>query len=406
MWTAARLDPARQAGDDRAALETLADREPTRLQALDPILLLLRDRETCGEGLPAVVGEVRRAALMDADAISTTWRGWNVRTGAPEAVRCPKPAVLRDPVWGRRLERGAALAARIPGLAPLAWRPHGEWPHVHASLPGVPLDDLLPAEDPPDAVQLVRWSLLALDHLGALHERGLVHGSLGARHLLVAPSDLVLAWFDPVTEAPGTPAGDLAGLARALAALDPESAHPLVQAVAPWIEAPPASVPDALGLVRAALSETLLAERHRLAARARRGARDGRTARLHRAATYLARALPPPVGRCCLSAASDGSLVVVESDGRVVRGGAAAGVPPRGLPVVHAPDRGLDAPLARRLLRAWARRDEGDPALRARAQAAWGGDDATGEALARWLSARSRLRRAVLLLDHRLATGP
>lgn len=378
-------------------MEAWAEQDPASHQALDATLLLLRDRETCAEGLPAVVGEVRRSTLMDADAVSTTWRGWNVRTGAPEAVRCLRPAHRRDPVWGRRLERGVALAGRIPGLAPLAWCPHGEWPHVHASLPGVSLEDLLPAEDPPEGIQVARWVLLALERLGALHDRGLVHGSLAARHLLLQRTGLALAWFDPVAEVPGAPSDDLAALGRIVAALD--AAHPVIQAVSPWAEAPPASVADAWRLVRGALAECLITERHRLAARARRGARGDRAARLRLAATRLARALPPPSGRCCLHAGPDGHLVLVESDGHSVRGGPAAGVPPGDLAVVYHPDQGLDAPHARLLLRAWARRDQGDPDLRARAQGEWKADDAVGEALARWLSARSRLRQAVLLLD-------
>lgn len=386
----------------RAAVEALAARDPARLSALDPALLHLRALETAGEGLPDVIGDVRRARLLDADPISTTWEGWNQRTGDREAVRCLRPHFRRDPVWHRRLERGVQAVATVPGLAPLRWRAHDDWPHVHLSLPGTPLADLLPVEDPPDTPSLVRWAAHGLARLEALHRRGRVHGNLGPRHLLLRPDGLVLAWFDPIREHPGDPVEDIAALARCFLAMDPTQGHPLLQLVAPWASAPPASAEDALRILRRHLADHLLEGRHRLVLRARRHDRQSRGARLLHAVTGLAQALPPPEGRACLRAGHDGTLALVESDGRRILGGFAAGVPPRGLTPLYTPERGLDAPLTRSLLRAWARREDGDPDRQARVQADWGGSDRVAGVLARWLTASSRLRTARMLLEHRV----
>lgn len=393
------LLPPSEAAQARARLEHVVDQDPRQLQALDGLLLALHDLETSEDGLPAVVGGIRRVALLEADPISTSWLGTCPRTGTAAVVRCLRPASLRDPVWHRRLERGARLTRVVGGLVPLDWHGDDPWPHVRALLPGTLLEWLLPAEDPPDPAWLVRLVGRALATLDALHTRGIHHGGLTARHVILQPPSIRLLWMDPVRDPSPPSREDVRAVSRLALASDPTGTHPMTDLVTPWLEAPPDHPRDALLLLREAMAHWLTAERHRLLLQSRtRGRRSG-SRRLHAACVRLGRTLPPPTGRCCFEAGADGTFVLVESDGRSVHGGRSARLPPPGLPLVWSPDRGLDAPAARQVLRAWAGRAADRMAEREAAQRAWGGSEAWGEAIVRWLTAQSRLRTARLLLE-------
>ncbi len=386
----------------RAALESLCAQQPERLQQLDPILLKLRDLETLDEGLPRILGSVRRVGLLACDPITVSWWGWNATSGAREAVRCLRPRWRKDPVWHRRLQRGVRIASALRGLAPLRWRPHDAWPHVHCGLPGVPLADLLPAQDPPDATDLTWWAALALQQLAQLHRAGLTHGSIDGQHLLLQPGGLALVWLDVLRSVPSSTQADVSDLARCLGALDHKQQHPLTQLMAPWGENPPATATDGLALLRRVLADLLMEERHRIVLRVRFRGRQQRRAHLLRTTRALSRALPPPSGHCCLRAALDGSLFLLKSDGCGVWCGTAAGLPAQHMLSLYTPKLGLKAQSARIMLRAWARREDGDEERRARVQRQLGGSDALAAALTRWLSAQSRLRVLMLLLERGL----
>jgi hypothetical protein len=387
--------------EQRVALEALGEREPAWLQVIDPHLLHLRETETAADELPAVVGGLQRAHLLSYDRVSTTWLGWR-DDGQRGAVRCLRPRWRRDAVIHRRIEQGVRLAANIRGLAPMAFRPHDGWPHVAYRIPGLPIAELLPCEDPPDPLGLGRWLGTALETLVGMHRRGLSLGAQGTGQIILAPHRAFLLWLDPIGAPCPTPRDDLIQLATGLLALDPEGLHPTTQLLQPWSLSPPASAEEASALLRRALADHLVAARHRLVLRSRSADRGERVARLVRAARHLQDLCPPPAGRCCLRAGHDRVLYLVESDGRSVRGGAAAGVPPFGLMPLFTPGKGLDAAATRTLLRAWSQRAQGDVELRLSAQQRWEGSDRVGAALTRWLSAASRLRRAQLLLAYAL----
>jgi hypothetical protein len=387
--------------DQRAALEALAAAQPERIGELDPHLLHLRELETAGEGLPRTIDGVRRDRLVAYDPFTTTWTGWR-EDGGRGAVRCLRPRWRRDPVVHRRIELGLRRAATLRGLAPMSFHPHGDWPHVAYRLPGLPLAELLPAEDPPDPVAFGRWLGLGLETLQALHERGLRAGDTGPLNILLAERRAYLLWLDPVGPGERGVASDIRGYVGSLLRLMPLEGHPLTQLAMPWATDPPASAEEASSLLRRALADHLVAARHALAMRGRSAGRGERAVQLYAIARQLLRVTPPPVGRCCLRAGHDRVLHLVESDGQSVRGGAAAGVPPFGLMPLFTPNKGLDAPATRAMLRAWARREDGDLELRASAQERWEGSEEAGQALVRWLSAASRLRREQLMLAVRL----
>ncbi len=391
----------RPPSEQRAAVEALADGHPERLQALDPPLLWLRAVERAEEGLPRVVEGLRRDRLMAHDAWTSTWHGWWEDSGEQGAVRCLRPEWQRDPILLRRIERGIRAATGLRGLAPMRFQAHGGCPHVAYRLAGVPLASLLPAEDPPDLQLLIRWLGTGLETLQAMQRRGLAMRTLGSQQILLSDQRATLVWLDPLA-GEACPRADISQLAACLLMLDPGALHPLTQLMEPWATEPPASAEEASSLLRRALADHLAASRHRLAMRGRSADRGARAARLYTAARALQEALPPPDGRCVLRAGYDRVLYLVQSEGGIVRGGAAAGVPPHGLLPLYSPRRGLDAPAARAMLRAWALREDGDAELRAATQERWGGSDELGASLTRWLTIASQLRRAQLTLSYRL----
>ena len=109
---------------------------------------------------------------------------------------------------------------------------------------------------------------------------------------------------------------------------------------------------------------------------------------------------PPPRGRFCLRADANGVLVLVESDGSCVRGGAAAELEAQFLPVLWRRDGDLDVQASRAVLRAWARRGDGDSARRAAASSALGTGEAGAAAIVRWLTGQARLRALRLVLGN------
>ena len=359
----------------------------------DAALLALRDLEQACAGLPPVIDGARRGRLLAADPLATTWEAWRLDDGARLLLRCLHPRWLSDPVLRRRFgaasARGAAVQARLDGA----------WPHLRSACPGAPVLDRLPIEDPPSTLVLARLLGAGLEGLAALHGRGRVHGGPLAAFLVDGPGGARLHWMDGLAPGRG-PGDDLRGLAAVIAALDPEATDPVGQLAGSWLAAPPPLATDGLRLLREALAGDLLAHRHHLAMVGRRLDRRDRATRLAELARGLDRALPPPRATACLHASPDGLLVLVHSDGHAVHGGTAALPGTSELPRVWNPREGLDAQAARVLQRAWATRDAGDPAARARAQQALGGTDADAARLVRWLSAKAALRRGRLLLEH------
>ena len=379
-------DPSGRA-DARAAAEAGGD---------DAALLRWRELELADAELPPVLDGARRTRLLCADALATTWEGWDLASGRRLLLRCVRPRWRRDAVMLRRLARAQRA------LDPPHWLPDGDWPHLRAEAPGALILDRLPAEDPPDTGFLARVLAGGLRGLDQLHGAGITHGGPLLAHLCepAAPhAPATLLWLGAFG-AEGGPARDLADLGAAVAALDPDGDDPVGQLAATWATEPPPSADDGLALLQRTLSAALTDRRHRLSVAARHARRRQAAGRLLRAVTALAEALPPPPGRFCLRAESDGPVDLALSADGVIRGGAALRPPEGPLPVIYSPAAGLDAQAARHLMRAWARRQSGDEALRQRVQAWLGGTDDGAAALVRWMSGMARLRAARLLLDH------
>ena len=333
---------------------------------------------------------MRRVRLLATDAISTTWEGWNLDGGERVFLRCLRPRWKADPVMTRRMSRDAT--------GNVSWHPDGDWPHLRSVAHGGLLIDRFPIEDVPSAAQLARTLGYGLRALAELHARGETHpGPLAAfmverDHRLQIP---YLGRFD----SDQTPSDNLRDLAETIYALDPVGSSPVAQLAEEWMVDPPPTAADGVRLLTQCLGGALLAERHRLSVAGRSTARMDRSTRLARAIRRLASLTTPPPGKFCLKAGQDGVLVIAESDGEVVRGGAAADVSEgRFLPIIYTQAQGLDAQSARFLMRSWAMRASGDVEVQAAHNTDLGTTTEAASQLVRWLSAMARVRSASLIL--------
>ena len=358
----------------------------------DAELLELRELELAHSVLPPVIDGVRRSRLLHADAIATTWEGWSMTGGQRVFMRCIRPRWKTDPVMLRRMGKGA-------DGTDTSWHGEGDWPHVRAVANGTLLTDRFPVEDAPSTTKMARLLGQSLRAMAKLHDGGHTHGG-PLRHFLVETSkDVKLVWMD-FFDSKATIQDDLKHLAETIVALDPARRDPVAQLAEEWLETPPPSARDGIHLLERCLGGILLSERHRLSIAGRTANKMDRSFRLASAIRKLAESVPPPTGKVCLKAGHDGVLVIAESDGKIVRGGATADpIDVRFLPIIYTPSQGLDAQSARFLLRSWALRSQGDEQGRASTQATLEANDASAEHLVRWMSAMARLRAARMLLE-------
>lgn len=356
----------------------------------DAKLLRMRDLELAHLALPPVIDGARRSRLLATDAISTTWEAWSLTGGERLFLRCIRPRWTADPVILRRMTRGASGDA--------SWHPSGDWPHLRLVANGALLADRFPVEDVASTERLARTLGEGLAALSELHERGQVHGGPLAPFFIESTRPLRLAHLDAF-DVTATTADDLRDLARLIVAMDPLNCDPVAMLAEEWMESPPPTAADGIRLLNRCLGGVLLAERHRLSIAARSAHRLDRKTRLARAVRKMTQIVPPPEGKVCIKAGSDGSLVIVESEDGVIRGGAVADAESsRFLPIIYSDSQGLDAQSARFLLRSWALRKQGDETLRAEIQTSLNARDIQAERLVRWMSAMARLRASRLIL--------
>lgn len=390
----------------RRQIESAAEADPQRLQELDAALWLTREQEQAEEGVPVLLGKLKRTRLIESDRISTTWDAWETATGLRHAVRVLRPHLRKDPVWRRRLQRGAEIARNLAGILPIQSQADSDWPRLFLALPGSRLADLLPAEDLPDPLEMARFLVGGLKGLEGLQAAGLIHGNIHPNNLVNGPDCAKLLWLDPFLAAQGSLKQDLSALGAAVAQLDPHCVDPIGALAHSWATTPPPSLEMAKTVLMRTLASLLANNRHHMRMRSRHlSARQGE-ARLLRAVRRLGLALSPPIATVCLRAGQDGVLVVAQSDGQQVKGGGLAALPIRHLPIIWTAERGLDASASRMLLRSFATRRTGDESRRDSVQQELGATDEQADHLCRWLSAQARLRSAAKLLQLSRKTQP
>lgn len=319
------------------------------------------DMEGVADGVPARVGPYRRTHLLAWDRDASTWEAWDTVSGHRLHL------VIGQ--WSPPHREGVLPWTQV---APTAWVS----PPLELSLA-----DLLPdvGEDPLLCAQVLVAAVRSLpDPFGVL-----------------GPSCIVRsggAWA-----VSGYPGGEqdegVAGIGR-LAALFGHHG----EALAELEETPQLSVETVEHLLRTELADRLVAHVHRLRRRPVVEARRRRLAGVRRLADRLARAVRPPVGKGCLSAAPDGSVAMLEGDGEVLRGGIrASAAATADLPVVWQAGE-LDGHAVRPLLRLWSARRPADEERRAAVHAQIAGDDQFVEAALAFLRLGAHLRVDRMLL--------
>jgi hypothetical protein len=378
--------------------QLLRAREDAEQGRQDLELLRLRELERADSDLPLVIDGAHRSKLVCGDPISTTWTAWRPETGERLLLRCLHPRWRGDPVMQRQLQRdlnmgeSASLYCAEPRLG-------GAWPHNRLHLGGPRLSELLPLDpnDQGDPLLLAQVLAGGIAALIPLHQQGLTHGPDVVSHLFFHSDGIGLAWMGRF--GPTSPRSeDILHLSDTALTLSVYGMVPIRQLSEAWLHDPPLDAGDAAQLLSRAMASTLLDSRHRIWMAHRHQGRRQRIGRLATAVRQLQAALPPPAGRVCLRAQTDGQLVIAHSDGVSLRGQACTDPRADELTSVFTPSDSLSPVASRFLLRAWAMRSRGDESLRAEIQRDLHASDEEAETMMRWLSGMARLRAASLLL--------
>lgn len=366
------------------ALEEAADRDPAR-RDLAAAVAHAHAMATADADLPALVGGVRRDALVRWDAWTTTWTGSDVASGARTLLRVVRPALARDPVVRRALRRDARVLGHVD--AEVRWVEH-PLPALRRPLPGLPFEGH--PSDGADAGTLVRLLCTGLAALQRWERAGLSTPGLDPAEWSITGDRLTIACLT-IGEAPGAIREDLRGLSLALQRWAIDVGTTAIDAELDGFALfPPDAVEEAAERVQRALATALARTRHHLV-RARVAVRaEDEQRRLVKLLRRLQRAVDPPVGVGAVGVDLDGRIRSVRSARGLVTWGP-HGEP--GTPIRDAHGQ-LQPAEARRLLRARAAAPP-NPRL----QAAVGGDEAFTEAICRWVACAHHLRTLVMLAE-------
>lgn len=299
---------------------------------------------TCADGLPAVIGGVRRGAVVRWDAWSVTFEGADLHSGGMAMVRTLRAHAQRDGALRRALLRdGRALLQRHPELR----ANEAGLPALVLPLPGPPFSAERWAEGPArDGLVLARLLTSGLADLARAERDGLGLPAPGSLELRDTTAGLAVCCLTPWPTAETGAA--VSALAAALARHEAEDEEGPLDGVLAGIGAFGAQGAQEVGAtVARALGAWLAARRHPLAARADRVQRGDRVLRLSGVVERLATAAPPPAGIALVGIDLDGRVLTATSDPGGLRWGPADAPPSE----VWSPARGLHAEEARRLAR-------------------------------------------------------
>jgi len=339
---------------------------------------------SAAQGLPVVVGGVRREQLLRWDDWTTTWIGVDEDRGDQALVRVLRPWAASDPILRRQIEREArVLGGIVPGLIHFAGAQTG----LQASLLGTPMTVTATPAQAEDDVLHTRLLATAMVAMARWEEQGLRLPALTRDEVRNCGDRVEIACLSPCDR--GDHGALLSHLSGLLGHHDGSRLGALRNAL---IQAPPASAADAQRYAIAAMAEHLAGRRHALFSRHARGQHTDRLVRLLTLTRRLAASLSPPRGLGALGVDLEGEIQVVRSDGTEVCWG------PRGATkAVYSAAEGFVAPEARRMLRARAAAPTS-----ARLQAEVQGDATFTRAIGQWTAAALKLRTVRLLLEKAL----
>ena len=158
---------------------------------------------------------------IGAGALATVWRGFDTRLRRPIAIKLLRGGATADPEVARRFEAGARQAATLshPNVATVFDSGRdGDGRFIVMELADGPsVSDRLHDRGPLPPVTAVEIAASAARALAAAHRRGLVHGNVTTRNLLLRRDGRVLLSDFALAASAGTsPADDVAALASVL----------------------------------------------------------------------------------------------------------------------------------------------------------------------------------------------
>lgn len=365
--------------DAVAAAERAADGSPGDRAAAEA-LRLAHGWATADQGLPAVIGGVRRERLLRFDEVSTTWLGVRVLDGRSAMVRVLRPAYARDPVWVRHL--GRALRA----LTALGAAPSLDDGALVVPLLGIPLGSRIHG-----AISPVATVARAVAALARAERAGVSLPALAAEEVRLLGEQVSIVCL--TVDGPAAFADNLATLSEGLAPTESEDADAVLAGFQAF---PPRDAQDAAESLSQLFAVSLAAKWHTLRSRRARTAHLDRCARLLEGISALEGALPPPRGRGAVGVDLDGRVTAVVGDGVTVAWGAVGAAQAE----VWSVSEGVTPREARRLLRARAAAPD-NPRLHRQVE----GDPQYVDAIGRWLASALALRTMRLLVASQLKGG-
>lgn len=341
----------------------------------------------CAEGLPNIIGTVRREHLVRWTDWSVSFDGSDIHTGEEVRIRTLRAHVRTQAFFRRQLLREME-AMRHNGLTQDVYFSDGEWPAVVDLLNGPPLEDSpAPSTQRERSIWSVRLLGTALKALVDWEHSPLHLPALAHRELRLTASGLTVQCLTPVVQFHP----NLASISTAIFDMygDDVSVHiePLLLGI---LDFPDSSAIDISDRLVDGLSDALAELRHDLVQKKQFNSRDARLERLRHWVRRLVNSQRPPIGRGALGVNLDGQTTIVSHQNGTLSWGAAQDRPA----TIWSQQSGLAVREARRVLRSFA-----VAPYNARLNRQIGGDPDYVDHVCRWLNGALELRTIALILE-------
>jgi eukaryotic-like serine/threonine-protein kinase len=140
------------------------------------------------------VGPYRIDALLKNGGMASVYRGTDVRTGRPVAIKVPHPELEADVLFFDRFHREAEIGRKLdhPGVVKvLPDEDSGRVCMVMEWVEGRPLREILDEEKKLSPERAARIALRVCDALGYIHVHGIIHRDLKPDNVMVDEQDRI-----------------------------------------------------------------------------------------------------------------------------------------------------------------------------------------------------------------------